>query len=292
MAESLKIIRRRIRSIGNTRQITRAMEMVSAAKLRQAQRILMEARPYARHMQTLLGRMAPGAEATGNPWFLPKKSDLTTLVLFTADRGLCGSYNANIIRQAENLLKDRRLGAVELVCIGRRGGEYFRRRQWPIVAQYADFSSQLSRERSDEVTDFLCQRFLGGVTSEIYLLYNAFVSTSFYRPTHEKFLDMDQSVLMKGAPAEERVAIDYIFEPNRQRVFERLIPEYLYSKVFITLAEALTSEHSARMLAMNNATQNCQDLAEALTLRMNKARQGAITRDLIDIVGGAEALVK
>jgi F-type H+-transporting ATPase subunit gamma len=292
MPQSLKVLRRRIRSIGNTRQITRAMEMVSAAKLRQAQRALMEARPYARHLQTLLGRLAPVAEVAGHPFFAPRSVKRASLVIFTSDRGLCGSYNAAIIRQAEEQLKEHRLGTLELVCVGRAGFDHFSKRNWPVAAKYADMAGRLDRKKSDAAADFICDRFLSGGTDEVYLLYNTFVSTADYRPTYEKFLDLDQSALMRNAPAEERVALDYIFEPGRERVFDRLVPAYLHSKIFITLAEALTSEHSARMLAMNNATKNCEDLTNSLTLSMNKARQSAITKDLIDIVGGAEALKK
>ena len=290
MPQSLKVLRRRIRSIGNTRQITRAMEMVSAAKLRQAQHALLEARPYARELQILLGRLAPAAEVSGHPFFAPRQVKRASLVLFTADRGLCGSYNANVIRQAEDLLKEHRLGALEVICVGRKGFDYFSKRKWPVAAKFTDLSGRLDRAKSDAVADFLCQRFLSGETGEVHLLYNAFVSTAYHRATYEKFLDLDQSALLRNVPAEERRAIDYIFEPTRERVFERLVPAYLYSKIFITLAEALTSEHSARMIAMNNATKNCEELIESLTLSRNKARQSTITRDLIDIVGGAEAL--
>jgi F-type H+-transporting ATPase subunit gamma len=292
MAQSLQVLRRRVRSIDNTRQITRAMEMVSAAKLRQAQRALSETRPYARQLQRLLGRLAPTAEAEGHPFFAPRVAKRSTLLLFTADRGLCGSYNAGVIRRAESLLNDHPLGTLELVCVGRRGADYFSRRKWPVAARFVDTSNRLDPAKSDALSDFVCNRFLAGETSEVYLLYNAFVSTAVHRLTYEKFLDLDQSSLLKGVAPEERHPIDYIFEPDRRRVFDRLVPAYLHSKIFITMAEALGSEHSARMLAMNNATKNCDELVDSLTLSLNKARQSSITRDLIDIVGGAEAQKK
>lgn len=268
------------------------MEMVSAAKLRYSQRVLLEARPYARNLQKLLGRLAPTAQAAGHPFFAARNVKRATLVLFTADRGLCGSYNTVMIRQAEQMLLEQRVGALELVCVGRRGADYFGRRHWPIAARFTDMGGKLDVGRSNEVAEFLCKRFLDGETDEIHLLYNAFVSTAIYRPNYVKFLDLDQSDLMANMPQDEHEHgnLDYLLEPSQERVFDQLIPAYLKSKILITLAEGFASEHSARMLAMTNATKNCDELVDSLTLALNKARQSSITRDLLDIVGGAEAL--
>ena len=290
MPESLKVLRRRVRSISSTKQVTRAMEMVSAAKLRRAQAALFAARPYSRNLSLLLGRLVPMAEAAGHPLFYQRKVKRSTLVLFTADRGLCGSYNSNLIKIAEDHLKGYSLGSVELICVGRRGAEYFSRRQWPVAREYSDLGGVLDREKSDGISVLLRDRFLEGKTDEVYLLYSAFISTAAHRPTYEKFLDLDLSALMRNASPEERRGFDYLFEPSREQVFEKLLPNYLRSKIFITLAEAFTSEHSARMLAMNNASKNCDEMVDTLTLSLNKARQSTITSDLLDIVGGAEAL--
>ncbi|MFW6303963.1 MAG: F0F1 ATP synthase subunit gamma, partial [Candidatus Sumerlaeota bacterium] len=148
------------------------------------------------------------------------------------------------------------------------------------------------RKRSDEVAHFLRKRFLNGETDEVFLLYSTFVTTAFSRPTYQKFLDLDLSDLVKPSDNIAHVGYqsDYLFEPSREQVFQRLLPDYLQSKIFITMAETFTSEHSARMLAMNNASGNCDEMADSLTLKMNKARQSSITNDLLDIVGGAEAL--
>jgi len=292
MAESLKVLRRRIRSIANTKQVTRAMEMVSAAKLRRAQGALLSARPYVRHLEKLLAHVAPMAEATGHPLFYQRHVKRSTLVLYTADRGLCGSYNANLIRIAEKHLKDHRLGSMELVCLGKKGHEYFSRRHWPIALSVTDMGGVLDRSRSDEVAHFLKDRFLSGETDEVFLLYSTFITTAHSRPTYQKFLDLDLSDLT--TPADEisntDYQNDYVLEPSRDKVFERLLPDYLQSKIYITLAESFTSEHSARMLAMNSASGNCDEMADTLTLKLNKARQSSITNDLLDIVGGAEAL--
>lgn len=291
MPESLKALRRRVRTINNTKQITRAMEMVAAAKLRRSQEALMAARPYSGGIASLLGRLAPLAEVTGHPLFGARRVHKSTLVIFTGDRGLCGSYNANIIRLTEKHLREHSRGRVELVCVGRRGRDYFSRRAASIAKSFTDFGGSLDQNLTMEITDFLCDRYLAHETDEVFLLYTQFISASVCKPRFEKYLDLDQSTLMRNVPKDDRGKNhDYIFEPSYQSVFEKMLPAYLQSKLYITLAESLTSEHSSRMLAMNSASKNCDELFETLTLRLNKARQSAITGDLLDIVGGAEAL--
>ncbi len=291
MAETLKDLRRRVKSIKSTKQITSAMEMVAASKLRRAQSSLMASRPYIRNLEMLLGRLAPQAEITGHPLFAARKSKRGTLVVFASDRGLCGSYNANLIRIAEDRLKEERLGALELICVGNRANAYFGRRQWPIVQHFGDSGGEVEHQMADDISNFIQERYLSGQTDEVHLIYSQFVSTAVCKPVMEKFLDLDQSTLMRNVSAEERAKVlDYIFEPDLQSVFEDLLPAYLHSKIYISLAESMTSEHSSRMLAMNNASNNCDDMIDALTLKLNKARQSSITADLLDIVGGAEAL--
>jgi F-type H+-transporting ATPase subunit gamma len=291
MAESLKVLRRRVRSISSTEQITRAMEMVSAAKLRRAQSALMAARPFVRNIELLLGRLAPMAEITGHPLFAQRKVRKSTLVVFSADRGLCGSYNATLVRLAEGYLRDHARGTVELVCVGKHARDYFERRAWPIAESFVDMGGILRREDAVNISNYLRDRFLAGKSDEINLLYMSYVSTSISKPVHEKYLDMDQSALMRKAPPAERERVlDYLVEPDYQSVFNALVPNYLVSKIYIILAEAFTSEHSSRMLAMNNASRNCDEIVQTLTLKLNKARQSTITGELLDIVGGAEAL--
>ncbi|MFW6255356.1 MAG: ATP synthase F1 subunit gamma [Candidatus Sumerlaeota bacterium] len=291
MPESLKVLRRRVRSISSTQQITRAMEMVAAAKLRRAQGALMAARPFVENVEKLLGRLAPMAEVTGHPLFMQRRVKKSTLVVFTADRGLCGSYNATILRLAEHYLKGHARGTVDLVCVGNRGVDYFEKRAWPVVESFRDLGGVLERQQAVDISAYLKERFISGKTDEINLLYMSFISTAVSRPVQEKYLDMDQSALMrKFSPEDRSRALDYIFEPNYQRVFDELVPNYLISKIYIILAEAFTSEHSSRMLAMNNASGNCDEMVETLTLQLNKARQSTLTGELLDIVGGAEAL--
>ncbi|HBF35468.1 TPA: ATP synthase F1 subunit gamma [Candidatus Sumerlaeota bacterium] len=292
MAESLKSLRRRVRSIKSTKQITRAMEMVSAAKLRRAQSALLAARPYIQNLEIMLGRLAPAAQSSGHPLFAQRNVKRSTIVLFTADRGLCGSYNANLIRIAETHLKQDTHQRTELICVGKRGFEYFSRRAWPIAAEFTDMGGVLNSETAAKISTFITDRFLEGKTDEVHLLYTNFISAANCKPTFEKFLSLDYDALSQKVDPADRASMDYIFEPSEQGIFEQLIPAYLFAKLYIVLAEGFTSEHSSRMLAMNNATKSCDEMISTLTLSLNKARQSSITNDLLDIVGGAEALQK
>ena len=293
MAETLKRLRRRVRSVINVRQITRAMEMVAAAKLRRTQGILKAGRPYARKLQELLGRLAASEAASAHPLFEPREAGRTTLVVFASDRGLCGAFNSNLFSAAERYALERGREGLELYCVGRKSLAYFSKRGWPICGSMTDFSGNIDLERSNRLGAELKERYLAGQTDEVLLLYSAFVSTARFRPAVERFLNLEREALMSGAAdrrPDRRAAIDYIFEPSVREVFDSLVPRYLQAKIYITFAEQLTSEHSARMLAMHSATENCRELRDSLTLRLNKARQASITKELLDIVGGAEAL--
>jgi len=292
MAENIKQLRRRIRTVNNVRQITRAMEMVSAARLRRAQQVLMAGRPYTRKIQELLGRLADTPAAAGNPFFESRDIRRTTLVVFTSDRGLAGSFNNNLIAAAEAQIKRRGAEGLELVCVGRKGNVHFHKRPWPILHAITDLSGRIDPERSNQLAEMLAERFLSGQTDEVLLLYSQYISASTFRPTVERYLSLSSEAIATeaGADGARSREVDYIFEPSAREVFEVLVPRYLKAIMYLTFAEQFTSEHSARMLAMHSATKNCEDLHQALTLRMNKARQAAITKELLDIVGGAEAL--
>jgi len=214
MAESLKSLRRRVRSIKSTKQITRAMEMVSAAKLRRAQSALMSARPYIQNLEMLLGRLAPAAQSSGHPLFAQRNVKRSTIVLFTADRGLCGSYNANLIRIAEAHLKADTHQHTELVCVGKRGLEFFSRRAWPIAAEFTGMGGVLSSESAAKISTFVTDRFLEGKTDEVHLLYTNFISAANCKPTFEKYLSLDYEALSQKVDPTDRGSMDYIFEPS------------------------------------------------------------------------------
>ncbi len=290
MAENVKSLRRRLRSIKNTKQITRAMEMVSAAKLRRAQDLLMAGRPYASKLQELLGRLAGSATAS-HPFFEKREVTRRTLVLVTADRGLAGSFNAQLIKRAEQFLAETDK-PVELICIGKKGYDYFKSRQWNIRLAITDFNGKLTHERTSEVAEQIAEMFVSGSTDEIFVLYNSFVSMLVYRATLEQMLPLDPEALLAQAEdsANKGATGDYIMEPSGDVVFSSLLPRYINSKMYIIMAETFTSEHSARMVAMSAATKNCSELSEKVSLAMNKARQAAITKEILEIVGGAEAL--
>jgi F-type H+-transporting ATPase subunit gamma len=287
MAENVKSLRRRLRSIKNTKQITRAMEMVSAAKLRRAQDMLMAARPYAAKLQELLGRLA-GSASGEHPFFERRAVRRRTLVLVTADRGLAGSFNAQLIKRAEQVLKSA-TEPIDLVCIGKKGYDYFKSRPYPIAFYVIDLGGKLASDRSNTIAERLAEMFTSGATDEIQILFNTFVSTLVFRPTLDKLLPLDPQSLL----SEESVggpSIEYLMEPAPEAVLHSLLPRFVKSKLYIVLAETFAAEHSARMVSMSSATKNCEELIGTVSLAMNKARQAAITKEILEIVGGAEAL--
>ncbi len=287
MAENVKSLRRRLRSIKNTKQITRAMEMVSAAKLRRSQDLLMAGRPYAAKLQELLGRLAGSATAS-HPFFDKREVRTRVVVLVISDRGLAGSFNAQLIKRAELILKASTT-PVKLVCVGKKGYDYFKSRQWNILFSVTDFAGKLTYERTNEVADRLTELFLSGQADELSVVYNSFVSTMVYRTTVEQMLPLDPDALL-SAESDAGAGGEYIMEPSAEEVFQSLLPRYINSKMYIIMAETFTAEHSARMIAMSAATKNSSELIEKVSLVMNKARQASITKEILEIVGGAEAL--
>lgn len=295
MPESSKVLRSRIRSVNSTRKITRAMEMVAAAKLRRAQAAMGAARPYALKLQELLAQLAGSASVESHPLFQEREGNTNILVLFTSERGLCGSFNSNIIRLAEDHMRRHPDADWQLYCVGKKGLEYFQKRGHSIVESKLGLSGTPDDDLAREIANDLLGRFESGQVSSVHLAYPAFVTLAINRPTVAQFLHLDRDALLgrsNGDSAEDGGAqsIDYILEPSPERVFDALLPRYLTSKIYITMAEVFTSEHSARMIAMHNATKSCEDLSDELTLRMNKARQTQITNELIEIISGAQAV--
>jgi F-type H+-transporting ATPase subunit gamma len=211
----------------------------------------------------------------------------TVLVIFTSDRGLCGSFNSNLIRNAEAFQSDYTPDNLEYVCVGKRGLDYFRRRDFPVVQSYADFSGNMDLGKVRDLTRFLADRFIAGETDKIVFLYTAFLSTVSYRITRRQFLPIQQDF---GMDEETHADKEYIFEPDAPAIFERLLPSYAQTLAQMCMAESLASEHGTRMIAMGAATKNASEMMDNLTLVMNKARQAAITKELLEIVSGAEAL--
>ncbi len=287
MPENLKALRSRIKSISSTKKITRAMEMVSAAKLRKTEGVLKASRPFMQKIQSLLGRLALSTFAQEHALFQKSETGFPLLVVFTSDRGLAGAFNVNILKYALRVLRDN--PDMKAFVIGRKGRDYLRRyAKDRIYKEVTDLNNRLDGEFTDGIGNELLQGFLDGRFSRIELLYAHFISTASNKPRVERYLPLEAAAF--GVSEEQAgKSIDYLLEPSPERVFDAILPRFLKSKIFLTLAETYTAEHSSRMLAMNNATKNCNELGGKLTLRLNKARQAAITTEIIEIVSGAEA---
>jgi F-type H+-transporting ATPase subunit gamma len=282
---TLREIRKRIRSVISTRQITKAMKMVAAAKLRKAQMQAEQARPYAEKMAAMLGSLSAAAtENLSHPFFEKREVKKQTLVLITSDRGLCGAFNSNLIRRAEHWLKDHDTDKVELVCVGKRGYQYFRRRRWNVIKSWNEFNGATNFAMSRDLVSFLTRRFLSGETDEIFFIYMQFHSVSKTVVTLEKYLNID-----RPEHSDDKAAAVYIFEPSPDAIFADLLPRYALVRCQAALADSFASEHATRMMAMTMATTNAGEMIDHLTLQYNKARQAAITKELLEVVSGADA---
>jgi len=280
---SIQDLRRRIRSVSSTQQITKAMEMVSAAKLRRAQIRLEQARPYAEKAEEILKNLSGAAAEVSHPLLEVRPVKKTVLVVFTSDRGLCGSFNSNIIRRAEAFLKDYNFGNCELVLVGKKGFDYYKRRKWTIRKTFADFGGNLQLPKARVLANDLMRAYEKKETDQVFLLYSRFVSTTTYRVTLAPFLPLVTE--KKG-----EITGDYIFEPSPAEIFEQLIPRFCLTRIVLALAESFASENGSRMISMGAATKNAGEMIENLTLVRNKVRQAGITKEILEIVGGAEAL--
>jgi F-type H+-transporting ATPase subunit gamma len=282
---TLRVLRRRIRSVQSTQQITKAMEMVAAAKLRRAQSRALASRPYSIKISEMLGNLAGAASELNDPLFKPREVRNTALVLITSDRGLCGAYNTNLVRAAEQRLRAAAPGSMHLVVIGRKGRDVFRRRRYPVLATHTPLPPEASLDLARQLTQDLIARYLAGEVDRVEVMYTQFISALRRRVMTEVFLPIGAE-RAEGAPA----GSDPIFEPDAETIFAELLPRYAVAKLFAAMADALASEHSSRMIAMGSARKNAGELIDALTLQRNRLRQAAITKELLDIVGGAEAL--
>lgn len=282
--ESLKILRRRIKSVSSTKQLTKAMELVSASKLRKAQTRLVSSRPYASKMQTILENLSSASTALTHPLFDKREVKHKGLVIISSDRGLCGSYNVNVFRKAEEFLSQESKDKIKLVLIGKKGFYHYRRRPYEIRSKYIDLGGKLELARTKEITADLVNLFLSGEVDEIFLLYTKFLTVTSYRIALEKYLNIER-------PEEEKKGyIEYIFEPSAEMLFDDLLPRYCLTRVQIALSEAFASEQGSRMIAMGAATRNAEEMIDQLTLLRNKARQAAITKEMVEITSGVEAL--
>jgi F-type H+-transporting ATPase subunit gamma len=281
---SLLDIRRRIRSVKNTQQLTKAMKTVSAAKLRRAQERVVSARPYANQLRHVLAGLAGRIEKIEHPLLEVRPENRLLLLVVTADRGLCGGFNSNLTKAAQGFLRQHQDTVVQLFTAGRKGRDFFRRRKADIAGEYINFFSKLDVAHAKDIAQQLIEKYSSAETDAVYITYNEFKSAIQQRIVVERLLPL------RGADLKEPPSgVDYIFEQQPQEILNRLLPRYVEIEVYRALLESAAAEHGARMAAMDTASRNAGDMIESLTLNMNRIRQAAITREIIEVVSGAGA---
>ena len=289
---SLQSLRRKIAAFKNTQKITKAMKMVAAAKLKRSQDRILAARPYSHKMRAVLGNLSRRVNRSVHPLLQNRESRRIEVLVVTSDRGLCGGFNGSIVRKTTEFLRQceaRRL-QVSLSIIGRKGRDYFRRRSWKIRQEWAGVFDKLSFEHAIDIGGDLTEKFIKGTFDELHVVYNEFKSAIQQRVIVEKLFPIDALAEFGAAPAEGMTGGSYLYEPDEAELLNVLIPKHFQVQAYRILLESAAAEHGARMAAMDGATRNAGQLIKKVTLYYNKTRQAAITKELMDIVGGAEAL--
>jgi F-type H+-transporting ATPase subunit gamma len=293
---TLRDIQRRIRAVKSTRQITKAMKMVAAAKLRRAQGRMLELRPYADKMAETIASLAAGAEHEAHPLLDVRPRKSVEMVAITSDRGLCGAFNTNVMRAAARLMEELRGEAPEesisaeglhigVSVVGKKARDYYRRREVEMTDQWMGLAGTIDFGSAQEIAAKLIERYVAGETDEVYLVYNQFKNVAQQEVQTVKLLPTTAE-----APEEGEQRADFIYEPTAAELLDVLLPKNVEVQVYRGLLESRASEEAARMTAMENATKAANEMIETLTLQYNKARQASITAELMDIVGGVEAL--
>jgi len=280
-------VKERIQSVQSIQQVTRAMKMVADAKLKKAQRSIEQARPYAYKIRNVLSQLLPQIDRSLNPLLELRETEQVGLVVITADRGLCGAFNSRIIRAAEQELEKYDPEQVSLICIGKKGLHYFGRRSYNIIGEYTDFFKDLTFTRATSIVEVITTGFLKNHLDRVDVLYNEFKNIIQQDVVVEQFLPLE----IPEEEAKESVE-EFLFEPDTQRFVNALVPRHLNVQMWRMLLESNAAEQGARRTAMDNATSNAEDMIKDLQLTYNKARQAAITREISEIVGGAEAMSK
>lgn len=282
---SLRDIKRRIKSVKNTQQITKAMKMVSAAKLRRAHEDIVAARPYAQKMLDIINSLSSRVSPDAHPLLSKRGNNRIELVILTSDRGLCGSFNSSIIRTSEGFLRKNAGNAkTTLNLVGKKAKDYFKRRDFTIRQERAFGSGRPRYANAAELGKEIVDSYIKETFDEVYILYGEFKSALSQKPVIQKLLPIEP-------PSEtEESTTEYIYEPSQEAILADILPKYIEIQIFKALLESSASEHGARMAAMDSATKNAKEMIEGLTLKFNRLRQAAITKELMEIIGGAEAL--
>jgi F-type H+-transporting ATPase subunit gamma len=284
---TLRDIKRRIRSVQSTQKITKAMKLVAASKLRRAQERITAARPYAIKMGELLSGLVGRTEGDAHPLLARRTTGRKRLVVITADKGLCGAFNSNILRASLAFLREQGNVDVTLVVVGRKARDFYRRRPWQVKSEMLGFFDRLAYAHAQELANELMQSYLAEEVDEVSLMYNEFRSVAVQRVKRQQLLPIEAEV---AEPGHGTAGGDYLFEPSPDAILASLLPRHVTTQVFRALMESVAGEYGARMTAMESASKNAKEMIDVLTIQYNKARQERITKELLDIVGGAEAL--
>lgn len=302
---SIRDIRTRIGTVQNTQQLTRAMKMVAAAKLRRAQERIFQTRPYAYKLGEIISHLKGQFDPASNPLFLEREAvDSVLLIVITADRGLAGAFNSNVIKTAEQTIQDNYAdlhasGKVHILAVGRKGHEHFAKRGYPMVGDFRGAFKDLNFTTADEAVDLAVEGFAEGEWDAVLLVYNEFKNTISQNRIAEPLLPLPSEQFLTPvmeqdmevhAEMKEGQAIDYIFEPDAETILKELVPRYLNYQLWRAMLESNAAEQGARMVAMDNATTNADELLRSLKLQYNRARQSAITTEILEIISGANAL--
>jgi len=287
---TLRDIKNRIKGVQSTQQITKAMKMVAAAKLRRAQENIINARPYARKIAEILSHLVTEEDVVSNPFIFQREVKNVAIVIVTADRGLCGAFNTNIIRETASIIGNeysRGSAAPHLFCIGKKGFEFFSKRDYDVSSKKIGLFSSLSYQHALDITNELIEFYLNGTFDKIIIVYNEFKSIIQQRIVKEQFLPIP---IQKDSEEELKKQPNYIFEPDQKAIFNYLLPKHLKAQMWRILLESNAAELGAKMTAMDNATTNAKELIRTLQIKYNKERQAAITKEILEIVSGANAL--
>ena len=288
---SLKDIKRKVSAVQKTKQITRAMNMVAASKFKYSQVRMENFRPYAGKFMDVLNSLALRVDTSSHPLLAVRDPKKIRVICMTSDRGLCGGFNTNLIKATERFLKDKISDGkeVSLINVGRKGRDYFRKKA-DVIGQWVDTLSKFDMTLAVSISNEVVTPFIKEEYDELYLIYNQFLNVSVQRPTVIRLFPLPS--IGQDVEVESENRLDYTYEPSEEILLQKLLTMYVHVLIFRALLETSAGENGARMAAMDNATSNCEDLIKSLTLKMNKARQAAITAELMDIVGGTEALAK
>ena len=283
---TLRDLRKRIASVKNTQKITNAIKMVSAAKLRRAEEAIVRARPYSDKMREVLLSLASRVDPTVHPLMEIREVKKVLLVEVTSDRGLCGGFNANLNRRAEAFRREMGSKSVEVdvLSVGRKGHDYFRRRKVNIAAEFLNVMNNVTVELAQNIVASFTEKFTSGDYDEVYILYNRF------RTAAAQTLTLKRLLPIAAEDEEVKRRREYLYEPSEDELLSEILPKYVGVQVFAALLDSVASEHGARMTAMEAATSNADEMIYRLTLKANRMRQEAITTELMEVVGGAEAL--